>query len=403
MKRNTLLVVVVTVAAFFLLFNPIQWFTGNKNIVQRPATDPDKVTSLVQFAQNQWRSPADYLVKTFATHDIVFLGEMYKIKQNVTLVGSLIPPLYAAGVRSLGIEYALSDDQKDIDALLTAPSWDEAKARAITFDWLVTWGFQEYIDLYKAAWTFNHGLAAGAKPFRILGLSARVNWQELKTTQDTTNVTVIAKLYANGIPDAHIAEVIKSQLIAKGEKALIYTGQQHAFTRYRSAEYEKNATAMKLSETRRAGNIIYEAIGSRAFSVTLHAPWPDATQKTGFGYPAGGLIDAMIDALPDAEKTGGWDAVGTPLGALSTAGSVYAGNSKTPTLADMCDGYIVQGPIMQYTMVTPLKDFVTAGNVEQANANFPGVKPDKPYTVEQFAAAIQTDLDTMTKTFVQFR
>ena len=32
----------------------------------------------------------------------------------------------------------------------------------------------------------------------------------------------------------------------------MYCGTQHIFTRYRSSEYEKNATAMKLPETRRA-------------------------------------------------------------------------------------------------------------------------------------------------------
>jgi len=403
MKRNTLLVVVVAVAAFFLLFNPLQWFSGNKNNVRRPSTDASKVTPLAQFAQDSWRSPSDYIVKTFATHDIVFLGEMYKIKQNVTLVSSLIPALYAAGVRSLGIEYALSDDQAQIDALLGAPTWDESKARQITFDWLVTWGFQEYVDIYKAAWTFNRGLAAGAKPFRIVGLSVRENWQYIKTARDGTDAGVVAKVFANGIPDAHMAEVIQSQFVATGEKALIYTGTQHIFTRYHSTPYEKNAASMKLAETRRAGNIIFAAIGNRAFAISLHAPWPDASNKTGFGFPVGGLIDAMIDALPDSKKSGGWDTAGTALGSLSVNTTAYATSAKTGTLADVFDGYIVQGPIKDFATVTPIKDFITAANIDRANASFPGVKPDKPYTVEQLTKAIQDDLDSTASVFAQFR
>ena len=55
------------------------------------------------------------------SHDIVFLGEFFKIRQNVQLVAALIPRLYAAGVRNLGIEYALSDDQEEIDALRDRP------------------------------------------------------------------------------------------------------------------------------------------------------------------------------------------------------------------------------------------------------------------------------------------
>ena len=47
----------------------------------------------------------------------------------------------------------------------------------------MTWGYQEYIDLYKAAWQLNHGLPAGAPPFRVVGLNVRQYWESLKTEQ----------------------------------------------------------------------------------------------------------------------------------------------------------------------------------------------------------------------------
>ena len=402
MKRNNLLVIVVVIAGIFLIFNPLQLFRGNQNAVQRPPVDQTRETSLVQWALAHYQSPQDYVVSTFASHDIVFLADFYKIKQNPELVSSLIPRLYAAGVRNLGIEYALSDDQAQIDALLTAPAWDEATARAITFDWLVTWGFQEYIDIYHAAWQLNHGLAAGAPPFRILGLSVRQNWEYLKTQSDMTDPTVIAKIYANGIPDAHEAEVILTQLAQKGQKALIYTSTQHAFTRYRSADYEKNAASMHFSEVRRAGNIVAAAIGSRAFTISLHSPWPDKQSKDGYGYPADGAIDALIEKLPATEQSAGWDTMGTPIGALPITTGSYAATDRTVTVADLFDGYIIQGPIGQYQVATPIQGFVRPEDAVRAGSQFPSFKATPP-TVAQVNQSILDDAQALQKLLADFR
>ncbi len=401
MKRNTLLIVVVAVAAVFLLFNPLKSLTGGGDAVQRPPVASATVTSLQQFAQASWRSPEDYVLAAFAKHDIVFLGEFYKISQNTALVSALIPRLYAAGIRNLGIEYALSDDQKRIDALLTAPTWDEAEARAVTFDWVVTWGYKEYIDLYKAAWQVNHDRPAGAPPFRIVGLNVRQDWSVLTAQKDMNDPAVVAKMYAQGVPDQHIAEVIDREFLQKNQKALVYCGTQHAFTRYRSVEYQKNAADMKLPEVRRAGNIIYDKAQQRVFTIALHAPWPDATQKGGMGYPVGGAIDDLIDTLPDTEKNGGWDLAGTPLGDLSIKGSAYESPAAT-TLADLFDGYIVLGPIRSYTTVTAIPDFITPQEADQAVKQFPGIKPPS-LTAEQVQAAIGQDVDALQKALAQFR
>jgi hypothetical protein len=298
MKRNTVLIAVAALAGIFLFINPLQYFRGNAGGVARPKADAAAVASLVQFADSHWRSPEDYVLSVFTAHDIVFLGEFFKIKQNVLLVQGLVPRLYAAGVRNLGIEYALSDDQKDIDALVTGPAWDEAKARAITFDWLVTWGYQEYIDLYKAAWKLNHRLPAGARPFRVVGLNVRQYWEYFKSNKDLADPQIVARIFARGVPDAHMAEVIEKEFLQKGEKALVYCGTQHIFTRYRSREYEKNAAEMKLAETRRAGTIMAEKIGARAFCISLHAPWPDRKQGNGLAWAADGIIDALMAPPP---------------------------------------------------------------------------------------------------------
>jgi hypothetical protein len=402
MKRSTLLVVLVVVAGAFLVLNPLQYF-NRQGAPRRPEPDAARQAALLGFAESSWRSPEDYVRAAFATHDVVLLGEIFKVRQNVLLVRDLIPLLYAAGIRNLGIEYALSDDQAEIDSLLTAPAWDEKRARAVTFHWLVTWGYQEYIDLYRAAWQVNKARPAGARPFRIVGLNVRQNWENLKAQSDLANPAIVASIFAQGVPDRHIADVIDREFTRTGEKALIFCGTQHIFTRYHSQAYEKNAAQMKLGETRRAGNILYERIGARAFSISLHSPWPDPAQGTGLSYAADGAVDALIAALPPEKRNAGWDTAGTPLGALPIGRSPYAEGARTGTLADLFDGYIVQGPISAYTMVTPIRDFVAPADAEMAAREFPGMKPAAPPTVEQLNQAIADDVDSLAKALAQFK
>ena len=401
MNRNVVLIIVAIVAGVVLVFNPLR-FLRQRRDAARPAVDPAVVASLLTYAQSSWHAPEEYVLSTFADHDIVFLGEFFKVRQNVELVTALIPRLYAAGVRNLGIEYALSDDQRDIDALVTAPAWDESKARAITFDWLVTWGYQEYIDLYKAAWQVNHGLPAGATPFRVVGLNVRQHWESLRSDADVNDPKTIARIFADGIPDAHMAQVIDVMFVKKGEKALIYCGTQHIFTRYRSREYETNAAAMKLSETRRAGRIIRDAIGARVFCISLHAPWPDKSRRNGMAFPADGALDALIAALSPDRKSGGWDTVGTPIGALPVTTSAYAAGETGLRVADLFDGYVTQGPIAEYTMVTPIPNFVRPEDAERAAKEFPGVKSSPP-TVPQVNQSIADDIASLQKAFAAFK
>ena len=401
MKRNTLLVVLVVVAGFMIFVNPLQLF--NRGGTRRPTPAPAALAPVLQYADTDWRSPEDYVMSAFQQHDIVLLGEFFKIRQNVELVHGLIPRLYAAGIRNLAIEYALSDDQAEIDSLLTAPTWDESRARTVTFHWLVTWGYQEYIDLYRAAWEVNHARPSGAPPFRIIALNVKVDWGALKDQRDLSDPAVVARIFANGVPEAHMADVIDQELTRKGEKALVFCGTQHIFTRYRSAAYEKNAADMKLPERRRMGNIVYSRIGDRVFGISLHSPWPDPHQKSGLTWAADGAVDALIDALPPQKRNGGWDLAGTPLGAIPLGKSPYAEEGRSSTLADLFDGYIVQGPISQYAMVTPIPDFVSPAEAGVAGREFPGIKPQTAPTAEQINQTIADDLLALGKALAQLK
>ncbi len=402
MKRNTLVFVIIAIAAFFMIFNPIKSCQDRNPSVRLPSQDEKRLASLVAFATSAWAGPVDAVIRSFDAHDVVFLGEFYKIREQVSLVKDLVPALRAAGVRNLGIEYALAESQADIDALLAAPAWNEAEARRITFAWVVTWGFQEYLDIYKAAWEENRKLAPGERPFRIVALGVRQNWEYLTTQADLQKTEVLQKVLANGVPDAFMADVIKREFLDRGEKALVYCSLQHAFTRYRSLAYEKNMRDRGFGETRRAGNILYDRFGGRVATLALHAPWPDSTAQTGLAWPVDGLIDAMLAALPAGRQAGGWQTSGTVLGALPISTGEYASGHPGLTLYGLCDGYIATGPLTSLHAATAIVDFVPADAADYAVKNFPGPKPARLDTAT-INTAIVEEAQALEQTLRRFK
>ncbi len=399
-NKNTLLIVVAVVAIGSLFIMP-RIMNRAPGVSTPPRVAETGLAPMVSYVESHYQTPEDYLVSTFTNHDIVFVGEFYKIAQNVNLIRNVIPLLYKAGVRNLGIEYALYADQARIDALLTAPAWSEQEARAITFDWVVTWGYKEYQDLFRAAWQLNSTLPKGAKPFRIVGLSVLQNWENVKTQSDMTNVEVIKQIISAGIPDAYIAQTVMKEFVDKGEKALVYVGQMHAFTAYRDEGYAKNAAAQGFSETRRAGTIVFDKIGARAATVLLHAPWPDSGSRSQLGYPVGGDLDALMLALPPDKRSVGFDTKGSPMGDLKETAAPFSTGHTDLTLSGMCDGYILQGPISDLTAVTQIPDFINDANAAQAAKNFPGPKPPQsdPATLNQIITEDISQVTTYLRLF----
>ena len=187
--------------------------------------DPKVHEELGSYLKTHWMSPEDYVVEKFKTHDIIFLGEMHRVKHDVELVQNLIPLLYKAGIYNLGIEFGADEMQEIVDALITAPTYDEALAREILFKWSTYWGYKEYMDLYRKAWELNHSLPADARKFRVVNLDYHPRYD---LRQKPMTAELIKKVYYGGDRDEHMAQVIVKEFIEKGQKALIYSGAMHA-------------------------------------------------------------------------------------------------------------------------------------------------------------------------------
>ena len=104
---------------------------GCESRTSPPRLEPALQATLAAWLADHGQTPTDYVVGLFAGHDVVFLGELHRVKHDVLLVQSLFRPLYQAGVRTFAMEFARREDQSRIDSLLAAPEWTrDSRARS---------------------------------------------------------------------------------------------------------------------------------------------------------------------------------------------------------------------------------------------------------------------------------
>jgi len=328
-----------------------------------PKLDSKTEAELADWWTQNAISPEEYVVSKFKKHDIVFLGEYHRIKHDAELVQNLIPLLYKAGVRHLGIEFACAAHQQDIDHLLEGKDYDRTLADSIFWRFWPFWGFQEYIDILKAAWQFNRSLPEGSQPFRVLGLNARMDWSHVWTPEDLQNQEIRAKAFPDGSSDEFMARIIQREILAKSHKALIYSGINHAYTRFQQPVIDEKTGELQSRVSTRMGNRIYKLIGDRCFLIFLHSPWPSLKgYEEEEVYPANGIIDAFFAKVPVEKQRVGFDIKGSPFGMLPDTMSLWSKSDKDFRIEMYCDGWIYQKCLSQYEGCTVVKGWINEGN-----------------------------------------
>jgi len=356
-----------------------------------PELAPELQTELTDYLKQNWQSPEAYVVSKFEHHDIVFLGEYHRIKHDVQLVHNLIPRLYAAGIYNLGIEFGAEEMQQKVDQLLAAPAYDEKLAREIMFESLPFWGYTDYMDIYRAAWKLNNSLPSSARKFRVVNLNYIPRFELVKEEMTPEDW---AQVWYRGDDDEVMAGVILREFVDEKEKALIYSGNHHAFTRYRQPLYDFQQQKLHGLKDNRMGNLVYAKIGDRAFNIYLHSSWwsKKDTDYQASGYPVGGVIDRVMREFADTRV--GFDVRGTPFGELPDEIAYYALGYEDFTLADYCDGYIYQRHFPDYEGVTPDPQFITQENLARALAAIPNLEARKRVTeAAQLLEVIARDAD----------
>jgi hypothetical protein len=376
-QRRRFVLIGVILLAILIFMDPFGIIEGIVAGGGRPRVPQEQSAELLSYIEENYRQPTDYVVDQFEQAQIVFLGEFPQIADHARFVQELIPRLYEAGIRHLALQHALSADQARIDELLTADSFDTAAAEQILFRRLSIWGYEEYRGIFRAAWEVNQRRPQGSEPFRIIGLEVVHHYEHITEQSDVQDPEVVQKVFADGVPDQHMASVIQERLVEPGHQALVYAGVQHAFTDFESPQYQAEMRSLGFDETRRAGHIIHERIGEQAVTVYLHAPWPapqDSRQR--FSYAARGVIDAVIEQLDPERRRAGFDVQGSPFGDLTIERTQYVAEGESIRFAELTDGYVILGPVNRYDSATPIEGFITQENAGEARRRFPGPIPD---------------------------
>jgi len=351
--------------SILVLTAAVLWLAGCGSQQNREPLDPTQLFELKQYLVANQRPPVDYVLSKFLDHDVIFLGEFHRIKDHPVLVQQLVPRLYENGIYNLATEFAGKAEQPLIDSLLNGTTYDESLARHIQLKQYSLWPWQEYLDIYKAAWDLNRNLPDTARPFRILGVNCDLDWSPVRTEEELQNPDIRQQVW-NGCSEKDWAEVIMGP-VRQGEKVLVYCGSHHAFTEYRQPVVGANGEFIRFGDVR-AGNYVREEIGDRAMSVFLHGPWfglysqYDKADRR----PVAGAIDQLMSSLGAAAGATGFDVTGTPFGKLGDDEAIYSAGYENFTLADFCDGYIWFRPFAEFEMVAFVDGFYNDENIELA-------------------------------------
>jgi hypothetical protein len=322
---------------------------------------PEVRERLTAFLRAHPQTAEEYIISQFKTHDVVFTGEgrSHGTRERPLFLQRLIPLLYKAGVRHLGLEMSTKEDQAALDRLLSASRYDEDAAYSFVQHWDFTFAFQEYADVFRAAWELNHRLPSGAPKFRILGIDVKPDYRRLKPGMDPDSPEARGLIVGGSRDDARdnrMADVLRTEVLSKGFKALMYQGMGHSQPKY---------TQLRNGVKRiRVAQLIYAEIGDRLTSVNLESPRRPGSDL---------ILDAVAAALPPNAESLAFNSSASPAARLLIN---TVPNPAPVTLEDFYDGYAFLSMRSQWAPSTINEKYVTEERVKQAKAE--GLLPDLP-------------------------
>jgi len=337
--------------------------TGAETIDSVAANDAE-LEEARQWLRQNGKDPVTYVMDLFAEKDLVLLGEYHKIRHDLELVQDLIPAVHAVGVTRLVTEFARAADQPLIDSLLHGEEWDEQLARRITFLGEVLWAYQEYVDIYRAAWEHNRQLPDSVDRFRIIGGNGSPDWSMFKTQEDLRNDS-LRRIALRDFSERKWAFRVINEVNA-GHKVLSHSGINHAIGRHMLPILTGSGEFVRF-EWDRMGHYAYRRLGNRLAVVCLHGPWLNPTDSGMVTVrPAGGRIDAILEGLPSDNLPIAFPTRNTPMGDIRLGQCDYSVGYDDPRLSEFCDGYVYTKPFAEYEVVAFIDSFYTEENIEEA-------------------------------------
>jgi hypothetical protein len=168
---------------------------------------------------------ADAVFAAFRTHRVVGLGEVHGLQEHHdALAAVLTDPRLPEVVGAVLVEFGNALHQDTVDRFTAGAPVDSPELRRVWRDTtqspLATWDAPVYEQVYRTVRAVNRRLPA-ARRIRVLAGDPPLDWSRI-TTRDQLNPYLLRR-------QAHLAEVLEREVLARGRRALVCYGAGHLF------------------------------------------------------------------------------------------------------------------------------------------------------------------------------
>ena len=207
-----------------------------ESTVKASAVDSVQTTQITSWITEQAREPVGYLVDFASRHQVTIVGESHGIVQYLDFLNEAVEDLYyKAGVRVLALECCPSDQDADVERLLTAKDFNPDLALDIARRgaWHA-WGYKRHWDVLETVWRLNRSLPEGSEPMRVVGIFPPCDLISFRMTKEGHIYRLFRAL--DDLPwivmhDAHYARCVEQQAFKERRRTLVWVGASHLRSR----------------------------------------------------------------------------------------------------------------------------------------------------------------------------
>lgn len=324
----------------------------SNKLVEISSIDSTKEKAFVNWLITNGSPPLEYILGKVFIHQVVLLGEMHDMSNNLVFLNKIIPDLYNNGVRVIAMEVCLSDDDELLEKLVNDEKYSKDLALEIARHqpWLM-WGSKDYWDILEAVWKLNKSLKPNQEKMKIIGLESNYDMPSMVLVlsgddgkpspfYEKLRIFRVLKSIPNGDNrDELMAKRIEETIINKNKKGIVLVGADHSFPNFKQDQFGKG----------RMGYILNKKFGDKIFQIYLHANYDSE------------LIAKFLDNVISKSnfKQVGFDVISSPFGLLRDSSAYDFKNRSLVNFADIAQGYLFLCPIDSLKHCKFIPNFVT--------------------------------------------
>jgi hypothetical protein len=316
------------------------WLSSDKPVSSDQVAAKD-YPYLTWWVDEHAESAQDFVVRLFDKHQIVIFGEEHNVKEHKDFVINLIPRLYhEAGIKCIGWEFSWYSQNKQLEELINAPTYDENAVLQLARERSPDWNSKEHWEIIKAVWKLNKNLKSDSEKMRLIGLSDYVDiprsYVLLKTkSANSPEFQEILKQHINH--DISIARHVEEEILRKEQKGFLFFGMGHDWTQY---QYPPEATFG--IGYKPMGKYLKEKHGDKIFQIRTQASSDPS------------IINRIMKFRNHASV--GFNMHDSPFASILVP--VGKGAPDVP-LSKLAEGYLYLGPRASLHSNTTIKGYVT--------------------------------------------